>query len=161
MISTAAAGPGDEFFLFEAFVSVRLPDFAELALSEAELESFMKIQYEARRRTYAERYPNLRTELVKEADEPIGFVCTAETADTIAVVDVALLKPYRGRGIGSMLIRRLQTSAAKAGKRIRLTVAMDNAALRLYQRLGFVPCGEAPPYVSLEWIAEAERSAMR
>ena len=52
-------------------------------------------------------------------------------------VDIALLPRYCNRGIGTRLLRELQSEAAAAGKPLRIHVERVNPALRLYERLGF------------------------
>jgi len=56
-------------------------------------------------------------------------------------------EPLRSRGIGRLLVARLERLASDRGKRrIGLGVARTNpAARRLYERLGYVDVG-APPY---------------
>jgi predicted GNAT family acetyltransferase len=41
------------------------------------------------------------------------------------------------RGLGTTLLRNLQSEAAAAGKPLRIHVERFNPALRLYERLGF------------------------
>jgi ribosomal protein S18 acetylase RimI-like enzyme len=71
----------------------------------------------------------------------------------IRVVDLALLPPWRGRGIGGRLLRELLAEAAAAGLPVRVHVERTNPALRLYARLGFAPAAELGPYLRLEWRA--------
>ena len=52
-------------------------------------------------------------------------------------MDIALLPEYCNRGIGTTLLRGLQTEAAAAGRLLRIHVERFNPALRLYARLGF------------------------
>ena len=57
--------------------------------------------------------------------------------DEIRIVDIALLAEFCNRGIGTTLLRGLQSEAAAAGKPLRIHVERFNPALRLYERLGF------------------------
>ncbi|MEM3852568.1 MAG: GNAT family N-acetyltransferase [Methanomassiliicoccales archaeon] len=63
----------------------------------------------------------------------------------VGVLGIAILKDYRGKGLG----RALMTSALEEGKKlfdiIRLGVFVDNhAAISLYRKLGFVEYGRLP-----------------
>jgi ribosomal protein S18 acetylase RimI-like enzyme len=62
----------------------------------------------------------------------------AEGTDAICLVDIALLPPFRGRGIGRQLIAELLERGARAGQAVRLSVARGNRAMGLYRRLGFL-----------------------
>ena len=72
------------------------------------------------------------------ADDPgYGFV----DAD-IPELTMALYKPWRSRGIGRALIRRLLADAAQRGiKRISLSVEPGNRAQQLYESEGFAVVG--------------------
>jgi hypothetical protein len=62
---------------------------------------------------------------------------TSPAGPASRIVDIALLPQYCNRGIGTTLLRDLQSEAAAAGKPLRIHVERFNPALRLYQRLGF------------------------
>ena len=54
------------------------------------------------------------------------------------MIDITILPKFRGRGIGTTLVRDLIKRADKVHKKISLHVDPANPALQLYQRLGFV-----------------------
>jgi GNAT superfamily N-acetyltransferase len=66
-------------------------------------------------------------------------------------MDIALLAPFRGRGVGSHLLGALQREAAEAGKPLRIHVERFNPALTLYARLGFRLVEDRGVYLFLEW----------
>ena len=57
-------------------------------------------------------------------------------------LSMSLLPGYRGRGIGTALLRRLLAAAAHESDAVSLSVSNSNPALRLYERFGFVVVGE-------------------
>ena len=83
--------------------------------------------------------------MVAEVDGRVVGAAWARIMDDYGHVDddtpslaIALYAPYRGQGIGSALLERLLEALAEAGyRRASLSVQKANAALRLYQRLGF------------------------
>jgi ribosomal protein S18 acetylase RimI-like enzyme len=69
-----------------------------------------------------------------------------EAPETWYICGIALLPDYRGRGIGTQLMRIAGQQARKHGyDRLSLVVFEENtAALRLYQRLGYRIIDRAP-----------------
>jgi ribosomal protein S18 acetylase RimI-like enzyme len=63
--------------------------------------------------------------------------------EELCIVDIALLAPFRGRGIGSRLLSGLLAEADEDGLVVRIHVEYNNPAQHLYLRHGFVFCDEA------------------
>jgi ribosomal protein S18 acetylase RimI-like enzyme len=68
-------------------------------------------------------------------------------------MDIALLPPFRGQGIGAGLLRPLLAEGADAGRSVSIHVEQSNPAMSLYRRLGFVPVGEHGVYILMRWTA--------
>jgi ribosomal protein S18 acetylase RimI-like enzyme len=63
-------------------------------------------------------------------------------ADDVPELAIAVLAPWRGRGIGTALMEALIVEARTRGLRaLSLIVHNENPARRLYERLGFVAVG--------------------
>jgi predicted N-acetyltransferase YhbS len=82
-----------------------------------------------------------------DGDRLIGFGRTVSDGVAVAyLADVFVLPEYRGRGIGSELVRALVTSDGWSG--LRWLLRTDDAH-DLYSRFGFTPAGslvmERPP----------------
>ena len=69
----------------------------------------------------------------------------------MCIVDISLQPEFCNRGIGTTLLRELQSEAAAAGKPLRIHVERFNPALRLYERLGFRQIEDKGVYLFLEW----------
>jgi ribosomal protein S18 acetylase RimI-like enzyme len=72
--------------------------------------------------------------LFTESQKGYGYV-----ADNVPELGIALFPEYRGRGIGSVLLRRALEIAGATYHAISLSVSVDNPARRLYERFGFEP----------------------
>ena len=83
--------------------------------------------------------------------QPAGRLYIAREGDEIRIVDIALLRECCNRGIGTTLLRGLQSEAAAAGKPLRIHVERFNPALRFYERLGFPQIDDQGVYLFLEW----------
>jgi ribosomal protein S18 acetylase RimI-like enzyme len=79
------------------------------------------------------------------AEDPgYGYVDDATPELTIAV------RPeWRGRGVGQRLMRELIDASSGAVPAISLSCDPANPAMRLYERLGFVPVGESGTSITM------------
>lgn len=146
--------PSDDVFLFELYASTR-PDLASLGLPDVQRDMFLRVQWLAQRHGYQSRFPQGEHQLVLVDGNPAGRLWVAREPGELLLVDVSLLPAHRGAGVGTRLLQALQREATETGKPLRLSVARDNPARRLYARLGFTPVvgGESggEPYLALEW----------
>ena len=63
-----------------------------------------------------------------------GFGFVSESVPELAM---ALLPGFRGRGLGTLLLRHLLEVAAREARAVSLSVSLSNPARRLYERAGF------------------------
>lgn len=86
---------------------------------------------------------------VMELDQAIiGYGGMWIIMDEAHVTNIAVREPFRGRGFGEMLLRRLMRTAADQGARsMTLEVRVSNeTAQNLYRKLGFRHNGIRPRY---------------
>ena len=84
--------------------------------------------------------------------------CWLRTTDEYGHIDdetpslsASLYAPYRGRGIGSAMMRQMLDELRRAGyPRASLSVQKENPAVRLYERLGFRIVGDG--FDETEWL---------
>ncbi|MFC4098078.1 GNAT family N-acetyltransferase [Paenibacillus xanthanilyticus] len=155
-ISTREATWGDESFRFRVYESTRQSEFASLGWEPAQLEAFLRMQFEMQQRSYAMQYPGSGYQVVLLDREPVGHFMTVETSNRLLLADIALMAPYRGGGIGSALIRRLQHAAAAKALPLELRVVASNPAAGLYVRLGFRAVEEQGLHVLMRWVQEED-----
>jgi GNAT superfamily N-acetyltransferase len=82
--------------------------------------------------------------LFTEAQKSYGYV-----AEDVPELGMALLPEYRGRGIGSALLRRALEMAAISHRAVSLSVFAENPARRLYERFRFEPVGKSESVVTM------------
>lgn len=139
----------DAEFRFHLFRSTR-PELAALPLPEGGEANLLRIQYQAQQADYAANYPNLNTHLILCDNNPAGLVGTADKSGAFYLVDIALMPEHRNKGIGTALLRSLQSEAIRTNRPVRLTVSWDNPlAERLYKRLGFNVLRTTPLHLQL------------
>ena len=82
--------------------------------------------------------------LFTEAQKGYGYV-----AEDVPELGIALLPEYRGRGIGSILLRRALEIAGLSYRAVSLSVSAENPARRLYERFGFQLVGTSENVVTM------------
>jgi ribosomal protein S18 acetylase RimI-like enzyme len=145
------AGSADEPFLYRTFASTRTDEMALTGWNTEQQEAFLRMQYDAQRRSYLMQIPAAEYWLIRRDDIAVGRMITDRTSDEIHVVDIALLPEFRVQGIGSALMAAIMTEATEAAKAVRLHVERFNPALLWYERLGFTVVNSGPIYLEMVW----------
>jgi ribosomal protein S18 acetylase RimI-like enzyme len=151
-VSLRPERPGDEPLLYEVYASTREEELALTNWDERTRRAFLDMQYAAMRRGYGSRYPGGEFLVICRGEQAIGRLVLNRTSEEIRVVDLALLPARRNAGIGTLLMQRVCAEAARAGKRVGLSVLNNNRAIRWYERLGFAKCAEEGVYAEMEWV---------
>jgi GNAT superfamily N-acetyltransferase len=138
--------PKDEPFLQSLYASTRAEELAQAPWSDEQKAAFCRMQFAAQHQHYQEHYVGARWDVIELEGAPIGRLYVARWADEIRIVDIALLPGYRGRGVGSRLIKRVLAEGEAAGKPVTIHVEQFNPAMQLYERLGFEKVGEVGVY---------------
>lgn len=134
---------GDEAFLETLYIANRWRELLSTGWSDLEKTLFLKRQFELQSRHYAAHYRNALRHMVKLREKTVGRLCLMPDDGDIRVVDIGLMPAHHGGGIGTALIRWVQTLAIRQSKTVSLHVVRGNPAQRLYVRLGFVSQGDA------------------
>jgi ribosomal protein S18 acetylase RimI-like enzyme len=153
-IELRIAEDGDAAFLFQLYCDIRHAEVSGWGWPAAQREAFLRMQFEAQRRSYAAAYPGATDEIVCLGGLPVGRRLVSAIPDGMRLVDIGLLSEYRNRGIGTRLIRQFLEScdvSCEAGPRIAsLQVLRGNPAGNLYRRLGFRETGSDGMYIQMQ-----------
>lgn len=133
----------DDEFLYRVYAGTRTEELAPLDWNEAQVEAFLRMQHAAQRSDYWRNYDTTRFHVITCDGVDAGRLYVQRRGDELCIVDIALLAPFRGRGIGSVLLSGLQAEADEHELVMRIHVEHGNPAQRLYLRHGFVFCDEA------------------
>ncbi len=137
-LAVRPALPQDEIFLYDLYAAIREPEFALAPVTAAQRVELIRMQFRAQMSAYTAMYPNSCYHVVLLDSRPVGRLWVAPGEDEFHLVDIALHPDIQSKGIGTVLIQRLQQDAAKARLPVRCMVQRFNpASLRFYQRLGF------------------------
>jgi ribosomal protein S18 acetylase RimI-like enzyme len=149
-ITLRPVSSSDRDFLLHVYASTREEELAPVPWTEAQKAAFIEQQFEAQDRHYREHYAGASLDVVEWDGAPAGRLYVARWTDEIRIIDIALLPEFRGRGIGTRLLRGLLDEAARARRRVSIHVEKHNPALRLYARLGFAPIADRGVYLLME-----------
>lgn len=144
------AGAEDRDFLLQVYASTREEELRLVDWSAEQKAAFVHMQFEAQDTDYRRNYEAASFDVIEVDGEPAGRLYVDRRADDIRIIDITLLPEYRGRGIGTGLIRGLLDEAATDRKRLSIHVEVNNPARRLYERLGFVQVEERGLYLLME-----------
>ena len=145
---------GDAPFRLALFRASRGPGWDQVPLPAEMLTRIMEQQFHAQAQGYRAAYPRARLDIILVDATPVGRLAADRGADSLHLIDIAVVPERRGQGIGGAILRALMDEAAAAGMPVTLQVDRDNlAAQRLYHRLGFVATAENDTHFSLRWPA--------
>lgn len=152
MIALRPAGTDDLPFLFTVYASSRADELALLDWTAEQKVQFLEMQFKAQLGDYGHRFPNASHDIILFERYPAGRLYVAHNEQEIRLLDITLLPDYRNKGIGSTVLNKLINKAQQQQKPLSHTVIKFNqAAIRLYQRLGFVIQGEASHHWLMTW----------
>src|SRR3954454_6237190 len=144
--------PADLPFLLRVYASTREEEMAMVVdWTPEQKDAFVRSQFEAQHGWYQDHYQGARFDVILVDGVPAGRLYVHRRESEIRLVDITLLPEFRGGGTGSALLRDLLAEGEAAGKRVTIHVEVFNPAMRLYERLGFLPVEERGPYRLTEW----------
>jgi len=145
------ATEADRDFLLSVYASTREEELAQVEWEEGAREEFLEHQFSAQDHHYRTNYPGATFDVIEVDGERAGRLYVHRGTGEIRIMDIALAPAFRGRGIGTALLRELMDEAGGSGRALSIRVEANNPARRLYERLGFVPAGEHGIYVLMRW----------
>jgi ribosomal protein S18 acetylase RimI-like enzyme len=147
-ISVRPATAGDDEFLFRVYADTREEEFAVLGWDRAQLDAFLKMQFMMRRQSYAMQTPGAEAFVAEVDGQAAATFITDRRAGMIDLVDIAVSRGMRRRGIASRLLERLKDE----GLPIELNVeVLNDTAIRLYEKFGFEEIESGDVYKTMRW----------
>ena len=112
----------DRAFLCIVCASTRWEELEPVPWTAAQKEAFLRQQFEAQDADYRRNYASASFDVIEVEGVPAGRLYVDRGAAEIRIVDISLLPPFRGSGIGTQLLRDLLDEAARSGKRLSIHV---------------------------------------
>ncbi len=137
-------------FLCELYASTREDELRPVPWPEEAKRAFLADQFAKQHAHYLQHYPGALWLVLEAQGEPVGRIYLYPTASDIRLMDVALVPAWRGRGVGTRLMRALSAHADASGCIVSLHVEPNNSALALYRRLGWTEVETRGYYLYME-----------
>lgn len=118
-------------------------------LGEEVFDALVGMQFRAQSMAIRLEHPNADRRIVMVDATPVGRLVTDEAPSHVDILDIAVLPQYRCYGIGTGVLRGVLAHADRLGRSVRLLVEKQSRAIRLFERLGFVPHDEVGMYLAM------------
>ncbi|MEJ2766999.1 GNAT family N-acetyltransferase [Photobacterium sp. MCCC 1A19761] len=144
----------DQRFLRDLYCTSRDYEMSQVDLSESQKKAFLRQQFALQTKHYDKVYREAELQIIMKDGQPIGrlYADYNAQANQFHLIDITLLREYRGLGIGRYLIEGLKARAASANASLSLYVHSFNPALKFYQGLGFVQRRNEHGQLYLQWL---------
>ena len=124
-------------------------------LPEEQKQHFINMQFDAQRYHYQTYYDNAEFQIIEQNRRSIGRLYVDRMPDQIRVMDLTLIPERRNKGIGSRLIRAVQSQAKALGLPVTLHAEKLGSEVEFYKQLGFEIVGEKEEHFFMKWVAGA------
>jgi ribosomal protein S18 acetylase RimI-like enzyme len=151
IVQRRPAHDGDRPFLQQVYASSREREMEQVPWDEARKAAFLRQQFAAQARSYQQQFPGAEDTVLEHEGQPIGRVQLVRLPDGLLLLDLAVLPAWRGRGLGTAVVRDLMAAAAADGTALRVHVEDGNPVRRLYGRLGFRAIERHGIHELLQW----------
>ncbi len=137
----------DTSFLYEVYRSTRVDEIGIAAWEYKEREEFLQRQFKMQHTQYMANYKGAAFDIILYNNEPIGRLYVDRRKDDIRIIDIALLKEYRNKGIGTEILNNLIKESEELKVPTSLHVEYYNFARSWYERYGFKQEGDTGVYI--------------
>ncbi len=156
-ITLREAAADDTSFLVRLYRDTRYREVSAWGWPREQQEQFLRMQFNAQQKSYEAAFPDAVNRIVLREEVPIGRLLTSQEAESMRLIDIALIEEQRQQGIGTHLLRTLLQQCEARGCILHLNVAHGSPAVRFYQRMGFLQVGGDPMYLQMEWTPFSNR----
>lgn len=142
-VTLRCAQSADQIFLRALYVDGH-PEFAHLPADIA--TELIELQLRTQRTAYRTEFPAAIDQIIELAGVSVGRCWTYRSDSELRLLDLAVLSTHRRQGIARSVVAGLRAD----GVGVRLSVWRHNqAAIRLYEHLGFTVQDEVNGYLNM------------
>lgn len=112
----------DREWLFRLYATTRVAELALTGWGEPQQQQSLRFQFQAQNQHYCQQYPDAEFWVIEVDGVDAGRLTLHRTPAQLRLVEIILLPEFQRRGIGGVLIRFLQRTAAAAHCPVTLQV---------------------------------------
>ncbi len=128
---------GDREFLLRVYEASRETELSAVQWDKSLKRAFLEHQFEAQNAHYRKHYAGATFDIILYGGEPCGRLLVHRGESQFAIMDLTVLPEFRGRGIGSELVRRVVGEAGDLGRSVRVFLEIFNPHQAFFQKRGF------------------------
>lgn len=148
-VTLRALHSGDMAFIESLYAGSRAFEMSHSGWPAEQIAAFLSQQFHAQHTYYQAHYSDAEFLIIEHEGRPIGRIYLFWEPTTLTLIDIALLPPFQGQGIGGALINQQLQRADELGLEVELSVETYNRAQRLYVRAGFHVINETGVYLRM------------
>ncbi|MBB3112002.1 ribosomal protein S18 acetylase RimI-like enzyme [Paenibacillus phyllosphaerae] len=142
----------DEELLFGMYAAVYRRSFEQWGLGERETNQILQLQYRAKSMSYRNQYPQAIDFLIDLDNEAAGIAIVHEGTTLLSLIDLMVLPHFQRLGLGTQVIRLLQSEAQQRDIPVKLHVDVSNTnAYNWYVRMGFEEVSSTLTHHEMIW----------
>lgn len=139
-------------FLRSLYATTRM-DVASSNLPQRQKQEFIESQFRAQWQSYHTNYVNAEFLIVEKKHKPIGKLYVSRMPKETRVIDIIIAPEHRNKGIGTGLLRAMQTEAKLAGACVTLHAEKMGNMSGYYLQLGFEIVAEKEAHYLMKWAS--------
>lgn len=151
LVACRTSSEGDTGFFYSVYASTRTEELAQVPWTAEDRERFLRQQFQAQDHAYRNNYPGAEFLIIVVDGADAGRLFVHRRPDEIRIMDIALLPGFRGRGLGTRVLKQIFREGELSARIVTIHVEVFNPAMRLYERLGFSKVGGNDVYWLMEW----------
>jgi len=152
-VSLRPVTDADQEFLIGVYAGTRADELAQTNWDDSQKDAFIRWQYQMQKQEYDTRYPDARYDVILVDGVPAGRIWVGADDTQIRLLDIAVIREFQNRGVGTHLLRQLMDEATRDNKALRhMVFVLNDNAFRFYERLGFKTIEDLGGYKHMEWL---------
>ena len=145
------AADDDRTFLTQVYASTHRQEYDAGPMTARQKAVLLLLRFRDQNAHFEKHHPRAERLIVTGGEWDIGRLYIERWPTQHAIIDLALLPEFRGKGAGAVVMRDLMDEAAAAGKPLSIQVQKCSPAIRLYLRLDFIKLADNGFHELMRW----------